>query len=116
LLNFINKYPMIFHSDILNSLQNMIVAVYEDIYEGHPHIAIYRTASVEVAVFLKLSSYFTCNMAVDAFTIDTVENLYRFTVVYNLQSIAQNYSIRLVLKTTDSLAVLSLQSIYPAFN
>ena len=59
---------------------------------------------------------YNCDSAIDAFAVDSVNDAYRFTVVYVVQSSSFNYGLRVITKTKDGLALLSLQSLYPAFN
>lgn len=96
----------------------MILNIYNDTYENSSllNIVAYRNCILEVATFFKLSSIYSCDSAVDALVIDTIENEYRFTVIYNIQSSSLNYGLRLITKTKDGLALSSLQNLYPAFN
>jgi NADH:ubiquinone oxidoreductase subunit C len=95
-----------------------ILHIYDDKCEFSSllNIAVYRTSFFENATFFKLSSIYNCDIAVDALAIDSIENEYRFTVIYNIQSSLFNFGLRLSTKTKDGLAMISLQTIYPAFN
>jgi NADH:ubiquinone oxidoreductase subunit C len=55
-------------------------------------------------------------MAIDVFAIDCIENEYRFTIIYNIQSYLSNSSIKIVTKTSNNLPLISLQNLYAAFN
>jgi NADH:ubiquinone oxidoreductase subunit C len=79
-------------------------------------LSVYRQNAIKVATYFKLNSQLNCDMAVDAFSIDNLENEFRFTTIYLLQSTNQNFSVRLILKTNNSFALLSLQGVFPAFN
>ena len=76
----------------------------------------YRPATLELATYLKLSSIFKANSPVDCHVIDRIEDKFRFTVVYNIQSFNANTRMQIVTKTNDVLPLVSLQGIYPAFN
>jgi len=76
----------------------------------------YRQTTLELGTYLKLSSVFKINSPIDCHVIDRVEDKFRFTVVYNLQSFNNNTRLQIVTKTNDLLPLVSLQSIFPAFN
>lgn len=99
-------------------INNTIINAYNDVCENLNLINItsYRNCLLETMTFFKLSSVYNCDSAIDALAIDSIENEYRFTIIYNIQSSSLNYTLRLITKTKDGLALLSVQNIYPAFN
>src|ERR1700722_12150856 len=99
-------------------LKGAFIACFEDLHEpkGIFNIAVCRQGVLKIASFFKLDSVYTCNIAVDIFIIDSLENNSRFTVIYNLNSSIGNFSMQLITKSNDMLSVISLQSIYPGFN
>ena len=103
--------------NIQHQISNLFINSFYDINEFSTcSISVYRQNLVKIATFIKLNSYVECNMAIDAFVVDNAENEFRFTVIYLLQSTSQNHSIRVITKTNSYLAILSIQSIYSAFN
>lgn len=76
----------------------------------------YRQATLELATYLKLSSVFKANSPIDCHVVDRIEDKYRFTVIYNVQSFNNNARVQIVTKTNDILPLISLQGVYPAFN
>lgn len=98
-------------------IPNLIVNSYYDFQEPSVYsIAIYRQNIIKTATYLKLNSQLNYEMAIDAFAVDNIENEFRFTITYILQSTSQNTCTRLILKTNTNLALLSLQNLFPAFN
>lgn len=69
-----------------------------------------------VAAFLKLNSLSRVTNAIDITTVDNLNSELRFNVNYQLQSITTN--TRWVLSTwaSETKPLLSLQTLYPAFN
>lgn len=76
----------------------------------------YRQATLELATYLKLSSIFKANSPIDCHVVDRIEDKFRFTVIYNVQSFNSNTRMQIITKTNDILPLISLQSVYPAFN
>lgn len=76
----------------------------------------YRQTALELATYLKLSSLFKANSPIDSHVVDRIEDKFRFTVIYNLQSFQGNTRMQIVTKTNDLLPLISLQGVYPAFN
>ena len=76
----------------------------------------YRQTTLELATYLKLSSLFKANSPIDSHVVDRIEDKFRFTVIYNLQSFQGNTRMQIVTKTNDLLPLISLQGVYPAFN
>lgn len=76
----------------------------------------YRQATLELATYLKLSSVFKANSPIDCHVVDRIEDKFRFTVIYNVQSFNSNTRMQIITKTNDVLPLISLQSVYPAFN
>jgi len=103
---------------LIDSLVGGILSSYDDLIEAESltHVATYRQNMVEIVTFLRLSSVYNCDMAIDAFVVDCLENEYRFTVFYSVQSSINNVGFRLETKSTENLFLVSLQDIYPAFN
>lgn len=95
-----------------------IVNAYTSPQNGYELINVtsHLSTVVNIATFFKLISVYSCDMAIYAMVVDSIENEYRFTVIYSLQSISLNYSLNLITKTKDGLAMLSMQGLYPAFN
>ena len=80
------------------------------------HFMAYRQTTLELATYLKLSGLFKANNPIDCHVVDRIEDKYRFTVIYNIQSGSGNTRVQLVTKTNDVLPLISLQSVYPAYN
>jgi NADH:ubiquinone oxidoreductase subunit C len=78
--------------------------------------AAYRQTTLELATYLKLSSIFKANSPVDCHVVDTIEDKFRFTIIYNVQSFNCNTRMQVITKTNDVLPLISLQGVYPAFN
>jgi NADH:ubiquinone oxidoreductase subunit C len=76
----------------------------------------YRQNLLELSTFLKLHSAVQCDTALDCNVIDCIDTEYRFTAIYTLQSHVGNVSYQLITKTNAVFPLVSLQSIYPAFN
>lgn len=76
----------------------------------------YRQTASELAMYLKLSSLFRANSPIDCHVIDKIEDKFRFTIIYNIQSLNNNTRMQVITKTNDILPIISLQEIYPAFN
>lgn len=103
---------------IFSNLVGIVYLSYLDVYENKNllHIGAYRQTMQEAATFFKLSSIFNCESAIEALAIDCLENEFRFTILYNIQSIIGNINVRIITKSADGLALISLQHIYPGFN
>jgi hypothetical protein len=106
---------------MLNTIFNhnkAIIGVYDDESEvnGLINIISYRNSIISIATFCKLSSIFNYDSAIDAYAVDRIEDEYRFTISYNIQSSTNNIRCQLVTKTKDGLAIISMQDLYPAFN
>lgn len=76
----------------------------------------YRQATLELATYLKLSSIFKANSPIDCYVVDRIEDKFRFTAIYSIQSFNNNIRLQIISKTNDVLPLISLQSVYPAFN
>lgn len=76
----------------------------------------YRQTTLELATYLKLSSIFKVNSPIDCHVVDRIEDKFRFTIIYNMQSFNSNTQVQLITKTNDILPLVSLQGVYPAFN
>ena len=76
----------------------------------------YRQHMLDLATFLKLHSSIACDNAIDCFATDSIDSAYRFTITYLIQSSLANTSYSLITKTNDILPLISIQSIYPAYN
>ena len=105
-------------TSLLMPISQITVASFKDSSEENCHISLatFRQNTLEISTYFKLSSVWVIDNAVDAFVIDRLENEFRFTVVYQLQSTIFNYSLRLITKSKDGFALISLQSVFPAFN
>lgn len=97
------------------ALTGIVVSAYSDNDDKVTFIA-YRQRTLELATFLKLSSIFRVNNPLDCCVVDHIEDKYRFTITYTLQSFGQNNLICISTKTNDLLPLVSLQSLYPSFN
>ena len=76
----------------------------------------YRQTMLELGTYLKLSSVFKANSPIDCHVVDSIEDRFRFTIIYNIQSFSNNSRLQLVSTTDTVLPLVSLQSLYPAFN
>lgn len=65
---------------------------------------------------LKLHSLTRINNAIDITVIDNINFELRFSVSYHLQSITTNTRCTVTTRTSESRPLLSIQSLYPAFN
>ena len=106
---------------MLNTIFNhnkAIIGVYDEESEvnGLINIVSYHNSIISIATFCKLSSIFNYDSAIDAYAVDRIEDEYRFTISYNIQSSTNNIRCQLVTKTKDGLAIISMQDLYPAFN
>jgi hypothetical protein len=102
--------------DLSFNFKEAIMAGFNDSGEAFLSFIVFRQSLLEAATFFKLSSIYNCDSAVDIFVLDQLENEYRFTIIYSLQSSIGNYTTNLITKTKDGLAIVSLQSIFPGFN
>jgi NADH:ubiquinone oxidoreductase subunit C len=97
------KYESV-NSDLLftiNSLNRLIVS---------------RQDLRPVAALIKLHSLTRVTNAIDITPIDNITNELRFNISYHFQSTTTNARYILTTRTSESMPVLSLQSLYPAFN
>ena len=98
------------------SLIGIVAATYINNIDTTINIITYRQTTLEVATYLKLSSLFKMNSPIDCHVVDRIDDKFRFNVIYNLQSFNNNARVQLITKTNDLLPLISLQSIYPAYN
>lgn len=63
--------------------------------------------------YLKYSSEFSAKLLNDLIIIDTVADKFRFTVIYVFEKFITISFLKIVLKTTELLPLISLQSIFP---
>ena len=103
-------------SDVASVFNNSLIASYVDPDLSSISVVSYRQHCTELALFFKLHSGFVADTGVDCYAVDNVANQYRFTVSYIFQSSVANYSFTLLTKTTEVLPLISLQSVFPAFN
>ena len=96
------------------ALPGLILAAYSN--KSELNLIAYRQHTQALASFLKLHSEYNVDTAIDCFSTDTPETKYRFTVTYLLQSSQGNLGYTVSTKTTEVLALLSMQSVFPAFN
>jgi NADH:ubiquinone oxidoreductase subunit C len=102
----------------LSFLSYLVTASYLENHENNSLaiLSVYRQTTIEVATYFKLSSIFNMDSAVDAFVIDDIQNKFRFTLIYIIQSSTANTVLQIVTKLTDSSLACSVQSVFPAFN
>lgn len=113
----------LFDQDIKNinnivesALTGVITAAFMSTQDTTLSLISYRETTLETATYLKLSSIFKIHSPIDCHVVDRVEDKFRFTLIYNLQSFNNNSRIQLITKTNDLLPLVSLQGIFPAFN
>lgn len=98
------------------ALTGLVVAGYINNNDTTLNIITHRQTTLEIATYLKLSSIFKMNSPIDCHVVDRIEDKFRFTVIYNMQSFNSNTRLQIVTKTNDLLPLVSLQSIFPAYN
>jgi len=77
----------------------------------------YRQAILDTMCFIKLYTPVLGNFPVDIVVIDNIENYgARFTIIYTFRSLRNGNYFTLITKSTETLPVLSAQSLFPAFN
>lgn len=104
-------------NDILEpALPGLVAASFINTNDTTLNIVSHRQTTLELATYLKLSSIFKMNSPIDCHVVDRIEDKFRFTVIYNMQSFNGNTRSILVTKTNDLLPLVSLQSIFPAYN
>jgi NADH:ubiquinone oxidoreductase subunit C len=104
-------------SSNIKILSNLIITSYLDSHnESLITVVTLHTDILKTAVFFKLSSINNYTMAVDLFAIDNIKDEFRFTIIYLIRNINQNFFLRLITKVSLFKAVLSLSSIFPAFD
>ncbi len=103
------------NSLVNNALSGILVTSYS-LQEGISTFVTYRGCTVAIATYLKLSSVFTCNNPIDCCVVDCIGDKYRFTVAYTVRSFGSNITVQILTKTSDILPLVSLQSVFPAFN
>jgi len=69
-----------------------------------------------LALFCKLHSLIRSSNAIDATVIDRINSDLRFNVIYLTQSVITNSRLTLMTWGSETKPILSLQSIFPAFN
>ena len=69
-----------------------------------------------MAALLKLHSLTRVTNAIDITLVDNIEYEQRFSVSYQLQSTSTNTRYSLTTRSSESIPLLSLQGLYPAFN
>jgi NADH:ubiquinone oxidoreductase subunit C len=69
-----------------------------------------------ISALIKLHSLTRVTNAIDITPVDNITNDLRFNVSYHFQSTTTNTRYILTTRTSESMPVLSLQSLYPAFN
>jgi NADH:ubiquinone oxidoreductase subunit C len=97
------------------TLNNLVICTHIS-SDGTLTFTVYRQATLELATYVKLSSIFKANSPIDCHVVDRIEDKFRFTVTYNIQSFNNNNRLQIVTKTNDLLPLVSLQGVYPAFN
>jgi NADH:ubiquinone oxidoreductase subunit C len=103
---------------IKKQLKSNVISVFTDQYsvESKTHLVVYRQNLQLISMYFKLNSVFNLNSIIDAFSVDCIENNFRFTVFYQIQSYINNTQVSLITKTKDSLSLFSLSNIFPALN
>lgn len=91
-----------------------VISLYKD--TDSFKIITHRVSIIEISLILKLSSVYRLNNPIDVFAVDNLSNLNRFTLFYIIQSPSNNISVHLITKTSGGLPLLSVQSLFPAFN
>jgi NADH:ubiquinone oxidoreductase subunit C len=77
----------------------------------------YRHSTTDALSILKFHSAFTANYPVDIAVIDSLEEYdARFTLVYILRDLLSGAIFHVITKTTETLPLISSQSLFPAFN
>jgi len=80
------------------------------------YILHYRSDMQSLALFCKLHSLIRSSNAIDATVIDRINSDLRFNVIYLTQSVITNSRLTLMTWGSETKPILSLQSIFPAFN
>jgi len=65
---------------------------------------------------LKLNLTLTCKTVIDMLVVESVENKYKFTILYLVRSMLHNLTYYIFTRTNSNLLALSLQNLYPGFN
>jgi hypothetical protein len=102
-------------NQLFQNLQNIIITVSTNA-DLELSLSTYKNQTLELSTFLKLHSAVSCDTAIDCVVIDSLENAFRFTLIYIIQSSLGNNNYYLITKTNNIYPVISLQSVYPAFN
>ncbi len=103
-------------SIIETAMTGLVVTSHININDTTINFTAHRQTTLELATYMKLSSVFKMNSPIDCHVVDRIEDKFRFTVIYNVQSFNNNTRLQITTKTNDLLPLVSLQSIYPAFN
>lgn len=115
-----NENQVAYFNDLQTALTGLALANYTskeyNINSNLLTFISYRQHSVELATFLKLHSSCLVDTAIDCVAIDSLNSKYRFTITYMLHSSLGNIAYNIITKTNDIFPLISLQSIYPAFN
>lgn len=106
--------PPVFNASLEEALSGLVHSAYGD--DSSNNFVVYRQHAQELATFLKLHSACSVDTAVDCFATDSLESKFRFTITYALQSSQGNSSYSIITRTTETLALMSLQAVFPAFN
>jgi NADH-quinone oxidoreductase subunit C len=75
-----------------------------------------RQETRQIVSFLKMHSIVRATNAIDISTVDRINHELRFNITYHLQSTTTNNRYSLSTWVSESNPILSLQTIYPAFN
>lgn len=80
------------------------------------HIIVSRQDMRPITALLKLHSLTRVTNAIDITTLDNINYEQRFNVTYQFQSTTTNTRYTITTRSSESAPLLSLQSLYPAFN
>jgi NADH-quinone oxidoreductase subunit C len=75
-----------------------------------------RQEARQLSAFLKMHSLTRVTNAIDISVVDHINNELRFNITYHLQSLLTNTRYSLSIWVSESKPILSLQTIYSAFN
>ncbi len=84
--------------------------------EFYPIFSIARQEIICLLTYFKLSSNFNIDSPIDCLALDKIQELFRFTISYILQSSFQNIGLKVVTQTNEVKPLLSTQGIFPAMN
>lgn len=92
------------------------INIYINDNEHETNVVIHRNSILEILTYLKLSSVWNINYAIDLIVLDCIENEFRFTLIYIMQTFTGNNTIKIISKTNESLSIESSEIIFYAFS